>query len=156
MWPFQNRKPGFDGSTWFCKPYRQHGFRRGYSCDTQLVSVVNDWATSLNSSIRTDVAIFDFSKAFDSVPHRRLHAKLQSYGINGRVLTWITAFLSNRCQRVTLKGSQSSWKSVTSGNLQGTVLGPLLFLIYINDIVENLSSEIRLFANDCILYRQIK
>lgn len=136
--------------------YRQHGFRRGYSCDTQLVSVVNDWATSLNSSVRTDVAIFDFSKAFDSVPHRRLHAKLQSYGINGRVLAWITAFLSNRCQRVTLKGSQSSWKSVTSGVPQGTVLGPLLFLIYINDIVENLSSEIRLFADDCILYREIR
>ena len=61
-----------------------------------------------------------------------------------------------RCQRMTLKGSQSSWKSVTSGVSQGTVLGPLLFLIFINDIVENLSSEIRLFADDCILYRQIK
>ncbi len=91
--------------------YRQHGFCRGYSCGTQLVSVVNDRATSLNSSVRTDVAIFDFSKAFYSVPHRRLHAKLQSYGINGRVLAWITAFLSNRCQRVTLNGSQSAWKS---------------------------------------------
>ena len=135
--------------------YRQHGFCRGYSCGTQLVSVVNDRATSLNSSVRTDVAIFDFPKAFYSVPHRRLHAKLQSYGINGHVLAWITAFLSNRCQRVTLKGGQSSWKSVTSGVPQGTVLGPLLFLIHINDIVENLSLEICLFADDCTLYREI-
>jgi len=87
---------------------RQHGFRWGFSCETQLVSVIGDWAKSLNSNIRTDVAIFDFSKAFDTVPHRRLQAKLQSYEIRGHTHTWITSFLSNRSQQVTLNGSDGS------------------------------------------------
>lgn len=135
---------------------RQHGFRPGFSCETQLTAAIDDWARALNSGIRTDIAIFDFSKAFDSVPHRRLKEKIKSYGIGGKTLSWITSFLSNRQQRVVLSGGQSSWLPVVSGVPQGTVLGPLLFLLYINDITSDISSEIRLFADDCILYRQIR
>jgi hypothetical protein len=134
---------------------RQHGFRSGHSCETQLILSINDWAKSMDSGLRTDVAIFDFSKAFDSVPHSRLLSKIESYGIQSSTLRWIQSFLTNRRQRVIINGSLSSWKPVTSGVPQGTVLGPLLFLLYINDITKGINSEIRLFADDCILYRQI-
>lgn len=135
---------------------RQHGFRPGHSCTTQLINVVDDLAKAVDDGHRTDVAIFDFSKAFDSVPHRRLLYKLQCYGIRGPILRWISSFLCHRQQRVVINGNQSAWLPVLSGVPQGTVLGPLLFLLYINDIESNISSEIRLFADDCILYRTIK
>ena len=92
----------------------------------------------------------------DKVPHKRLLAKLAYYGIAGNTFNWIGAFLHNRTQRVVLNGSKSAWSSVDSGVPQGTVLGPLLFLVYVNDIVSDIKSEIRLFADDCILYREIK
>ena len=134
---------------------RQHGFRSGHSCETQLILAIDDWANALDSGLRTDIAIFDFSKAFDSVPHRRLLAKIESYGIRDSTLCWIKLFLSGRSQRVVVNGSQSAWLPVACGVPQGTVLGPLLFLLYINDITDNINSEIRLFADDCILYRTI-
>ena len=120
------------------------------------VLAIEDWAHTFDSGYRTDMAIFDFSKAFDSVPHKRLLSKLDLYGIRNSNLKWISSFLSDRKQRVTLNGAQSSWRPVISGVPQGTVLGPLLFLLYINDIVSDITSEIRLFADDCILYRAIK
>jgi len=135
---------------------RQHGFRTHHSCESQLILAVDDWAKALDSGFRTDIAIFDFSKAFDSVPHQRLLRKIESYGIQGNTLKWISSFLSSRRQRVVINGSQSPWTSVISGVPQGTVLGPLLFLLYINDITDGIQSDIRLFADDCILYRVIK
>ena len=134
---------------------RQHGFRPGHSCETQLILAIDDWSRALDLGLRTDVAIFDFSKAFDSVSHRRLLAKIESYGIRGTTLSWIKSFLSDRLQRVVINGSQSPWSPVISGVPQGTVLGPLLFLLYINDITAGIRSDIRLFADDCILYRTI-
>ena len=134
---------------------RQHGFRLGHSCESQLILAVDDWAQAIDQGLQTDIAIFDFSKAFDSVPHHRLLLKIEAYGIRGTTLQWIRAFLTDRRQRVVQNGAKSSWQPVISGVPQGTVLGPLLFLLYINDIVNNISSEIRLFADDCVLYRRI-
>ena len=133
----------------------QHGFRSGHSCETQLILSINYWAKSIDSGLRTGVEIFDFLKTFHLVPHLRLLSKIESYGVRGSTLRWIKSFLTNRRQRVMINGSLSSWEPMTSGVPQETVLGPLLFLLYINDITKDISSEIRLFADDCILYRQI-
>jgi ribonuclease P/MRP protein subunit RPP40 len=110
----------------------------------------------MHGGTRTDVAIMDFSKAFDKVPHQRLLLKLNHYGVRGETLSWIGGFLSNRRQRVLVDGVASPWASVRSGVPQGTVLGPLLFLAYINDLPNYTDSPIRLFADDCLLYRHIK
>ena len=99
----------------------------------------------------------DLAKAFDTVAHHRLLYKLEWYGIRGRVHQWIAGFLTVRHQRLLLDGAQSSLAGVSSGVPQGTVLGPILFLIYINDLPDCVShSTIRLFADYCIIYRSIK
>ena len=111
---------------------------------------------ALDNKIDTDVAVFDFSKAFDSVPHRLLLSKLDYYGIRGNLHKWISNFLHGRTQRVIIDGSFSEWLPVSSGVPQGSVLGPLLFLMYINDIGEGISSNIKLFADNLIMYTEIK
>ena len=102
-----------------------------------------------------DVILLDFSKAFDTVPHIRLLNKLQNCKIDN-LMTWIKSWLTQRTQSVVVDGTSSSQVSVLSGVPQGTVLGPLLFLLYINDIANKVSSSICLFSDDCILYRVIK
>ncbi len=131
----------------------QHGFRPKRSCETQLLVTTHDTLHSLNDpKIRqVDAIVLDFAKAFDKVPHQRLLAKLGYYGIRG-LLHWIKTFLTTRKQRVVLDGSQSSSIPVTSGVPQGTVLDPLLFLSYINDLPLSLSSTTRLFADDSLAY----
>ena len=133
----------------------QHGFRKKRSCETQLVLTVNDFARSLNEGQQLDTILLDFSKAFDKVNHRKLCLKLNHYGVRGQTLMWIKNFLHNRSQRVVVNGKESSSTDVTSGVPQGTVLGPLLFLVYINDLPGRVKSSIRLFADDSYLYRVI-
>ena len=133
----------------------QHGFRQKFSCETQLISAINDWAKSINCRTQTDVILLDFSKAFDTVPHQRLLSKLNFYGIRDRSLDWIKAFLTDRTQVVSINGTHSNPRPVVSGVPQGSVLGPVLFLLYINDITDNISSHMRLFADDSVIYREI-
>ena len=104
---------------------------------------------------RVDIAVLDFSKAFDTVPHNRLLTKLKHYVIAGNTLSWIRAFLTNRTQRVLVEGCGSRLVSVRSGVPQGTVLDPLLFWAFINYLPHHVQSQIRLFADDCLLYRPI-
>ena len=137
-------------------PEYQHGFRRGYSCETQLLATVEYIQRGIDSSSnRYDLVILDFTIAFDKVSFTRLIFKLQQSGINKSILLWINNWLTHRTQRVVVDGCQSREAAVTSGVPQGTVLGPLLFLVYINDIQKNISSNLRLFADDSLLYRQI-
>ena len=102
------------------------------------------------------MVILDFSKAFDKVPHKRLLGKLDHYGIRGSTLDWIKAFLSNRSQVVVVDGEKSESAPMISGVPQGTVLGPILFLIFINDLPKNIKANTRLFADDCVVYNTIK
>ena len=133
----------------------QHGFRAKRSTETQLLLTIDDISKQVDQNSTISMAILDFSKAFDKVPHKRLLSKLLAYGINGELLNWFESFLTNRVQRVVCDGEISDPKCVLSGVPQGTVLGPLLFLLYVNDIPDNITSTVRLFADDCLVYRKI-
>ena len=130
----------------------QHGFRKKLSCETQLIQFIQDLSDTLNEKGQTDIIVMDFSKAFDKVDHQRLLLKLHRLGINKDVITWIGSFLSGRTQRVVLEGEESESCPVMSGVPQGSVLGPCLFLLYINDMPDTIQSNIRLFADDTIMY----
>lgn len=134
----------------------QHGFRSKRSCETQLLITLDEIGKNLDQGEQTDIILLDFSKAFDKVPHKRLLQKMDHYGIRGETLKWIQDFLSKRTQSVLLEGHKSGPLDVISGVPQGTVIGPLLFLAYINDLPQSTSSEARLFADDCLVYRKIK
>ena len=133
----------------------QHGFRANHSCTTQLIAFIEDVSHALDHQKQVDIILLDFSKAFDTVPHQRLLSKLKHYGITNEIYNWIKTWLTQRIQRVVLDGEVSDQASVLSGVPQGTVLGPLMFLLYINDISKHINSPLRLFADDCLLYRVI-
>ena len=139
----------------------QHGFRGQRSWETQLIQFFHDLVSNLDRALncnhrQTDVIIMDFAKAFDKVPHRRLLYKLDYYGIRGSTHKWITSWLSERSQKVVVDGQASDPVPVLSGVPQASVLGPVVFLIFINDLLENIRSAVRLFADDCVLYRNIE
>jgi len=113
-------------------------------------------AENLNNHPQADVAAPDFSKAFDKVPHHRLLLKLKYCNLDSHMIGWVESFLSSRTQREKVDGLTSQEAPVLSGVPQGTILGPLLFLVFINDIVTEISSPIRHFADDCLLHRVVR
>ena len=134
----------------------QHGFRSNRSTVSQMLECLNDWTNFLQQRCNTDIIYLDFAKAFDTVSHQKLLFKLEKYGITGKALQWISAYLSDRSQRVYIGSEVSSLVAVPSSVPQGTVLGPILFIIYIDDIVDRVqNSKIRLFADDVKLYQKI-
>ena len=134
----------------------QHGFTDGRSCLTNLLQMVEKCSESLDSGMPTDIIYMDFAKAFDSVPHVRLCHKLRAIGISGEVLRWTEDFLWNRKQRVVVYGEASQWADVLSGVPQGSVIGPCLFLIFINDIASTMNSQVSIFADDTKILRCIR
>jgi len=134
----------------------QHGFVPGRSCMTQLLLVMEEWVDILEEGYPMDVIYLDFRKAFDSVPHQRLLNKLQAYGIKGKLLAWIRNFLTGRRQRVVYDGEKSEWSDVMSGIPQGSVLGPVLFVIFINDLPSVVKSAMKVFADDTKVYNCVK
>ena len=134
----------------------QYGFRERRGCILQLLTVFDTWSKYIDSDIPVDTVFLDFKKAFDSVPHKRLLYKLERLGVSGNVLKWISSFLSNRQQRVVINGQSSEWTDVSSGVPQGSVLGPLLFIMYVNDLPDEVQSFTKLFADDAKLYKDLQ
>jgi len=132
----------------------QHGFRPGYSCESQVITVCQDIADSMDNGDRIDAIVIDFSKAFYLVPHDRLVMKIAISGVDSRVVAWAREFLRGRTQRVKVGGQLSGEVGVTSGVPQRSVLGPVLFLAYVSDIWRNIESTIRLFSYDCVIYKK--
>jgi len=130
----------------------QFGFRKGKSCTNQLIEVMDDLSTFMEMKESVDIIYFDFKKAFDTVPHERLLYKVNQAGISGNIFKWIKDFLTNRKQRVKLQNAISNESEVISGVPQGSILGPLLFVIYINDLPNTISSKCKLFADDTKIY----
>ena len=132
----------------------QHGFRSKRSCLTQLLEYFQEIHDAIDADHPVDAIYLDCKKAFDTVPHKRLLSKLRAYGISGKILKWIENFLSNRSQRVVVKGVLSDSLPVFSGVPQGSVLSPVIFLIYINDLLDGIQSSGKLFADDSKLFQE--
>ncbi len=135
----------------------QSGFRKGDSCISQLLSITHEIFKGLdaNPSLDTRGVFLDISKAFDRVWHDGLLFKLETYGVSGPLLSLLRDFLSGRVQRVTLNGYSSIWKLIQAGVPQGSILGPLLFLIFINDLLEDLESVVKIFADDTSIFSAV-
>ena len=132
----------------------QSGFRPGDSCSNQLLSLVHDIHKAFNDKKCLEVrsVYLDMSKAFDKVWHEGLVFKLQQNGIEGKFLNLLQNYLNNRKQRVVLNGMESNWGDIKAGVPQGSVLGPLLFLVYINDLEKGIKSTVKFFADDTSIY----
>lgn len=133
----------------------QYGFRSGRSCAIQLLEILDEWTQLIDEGNPIDVIYLDFSKAFDKVAHDRLSMKLNNLGICGTVHKWIKSFLQHRVQSVRIGSCVSSWSNVVSGVPQGSVLGPVLFLCFINDLPQVVEGIVKIFADDTKIYSAI-
>ena len=122
---------------------------------TQLLIALERWTELLDAEDPVGVIYLDFRKAFNTIPHRRLIKKLEAYGIKGGLLTWIENFLSGRPQRVVVNGKLSTWAGISSGMPQGSVIGPILFVIFINDLPDDVTCTAKIFADDTKLFQGI-
>ena len=134
----------------------QHGFLKGRSCLTNLLDFMEHISKWADDGSPVDVIYLDFQKAFDKVPHQRLLIKLKYHGMGESVVNWVRDWLSGRKQRVVVEGEESSWRPVISGVPQRSVLGPILFLIYINDLENEIWSNILKFADDTKMFRRVE
>ena len=135
---------------------KQFGFISGRSTSLQLIRVLEEWSEALDNGNGVDCVYMDYQKAFDTVPHRRLLKKLEAYNIGEEMIQWIQNYLFGRKQKVSINNSDSNWKEVSSGIPQGSVIGPILFVIYINDLPEIVKSRVYLFADDTKIFNIIQ
>ena len=133
---------------------KQHGFRQRRSTLTNLLVYMENLTSFLDQQTPVDVNYMDCKKAFDTVPHKRLLMKMEGVGVGGKLLRWIREFLSNRYQTVEIRGVQADKLEVTSGVPQGSVLGPVLFLCFINDLAQELECPALVFADDLKFLRK--
>ena len=138
-----------------CHRPGRHGFIKNRSTTSQMLDMYSSIGKNLDAGVQTDIIFLDFSKAFDSVPHHLLLHKLQAFGLNSTLLNWLNHYLHGRSQSVIIEGKVSPSLPVKSGVPQGSILGPLLFVLYVNDICEVCSSPISLYADDAKIYRRI-
>ena len=134
---------------------KQFGFMAGRSTSLQLINVLEEWTEAIDSSKTIDCLYMDYRKAFDTVPHKRLLKKLEAYGIGQNMIDWLQDYLNERLQQVSVNGQNSEWHRVTSGVPQGSVIGPLMFVLYINDLPDKIESPIYLFADDTKIFKII-
>ncbi|VEN57253.1 unnamed protein product [Callosobruchus maculatus] len=132
--------------------HNQHGFLQGRSVTTNLLANLELWTQALDNHYPIDVIYVDFEKAFDTVPIERLLYKLEHFGIRGQLLKWIRAYLSDRSFQVRISGVLSNKYQAVSGVPQGSVLGPLLFIIYVSDLADNMSCRTSMYADDTKIF----
>jgi len=133
----------------------QHGFCQGRSCITNLLETFEAWTSVIDQGYGIDVVYLDYRKAFNTVWHSGLVTKCMGYGIDGQLLLWIKSLLQGRKMRVEVRGDHSDWVDVTSGVPQCSVLGALLFLVFVNDIPEWIRSSVKMFADDTKVWTRI-
>jgi len=133
----------------------QHGFTKGRSCLTNLLETFEAWTRILEGGHGIDVVFLDFRKAFNSVSHKKLIMKLQAYGIDEKMINWIENYLTGRSMAVRVKGKLSNWAKVLSGVPQGSILGPLLFLLFVNELPVWIINSMMMFADDAKIWTKI-